>query len=77
MLLALCHTIAGGGDAIGAVLCLCLCDHPVQVLHHGSAQTACLSEGHAATAASAEGVALQVGVGGAGVADCACHGVRC
>ena len=77
MCLAICQTIAGGGDAIGAVLCLRLCHHPVKVLHHGGTQTACLGEGHAATAASAESAALGVGVGGAGVADCACHGVRC
>ena len=74
--LAICQTIAGGSDAVGAVLCLCLCLHTVQVCHHGSTQTACLSEGHTATAASTEGSALGVGVGGAGVADCACHVLR-
>ena len=77
MLLALCQAITGGSDAIGAVLCPCLCLHSVKVLNHGSAQTACLGEGHTATAASTEGSALGVGVGGAGVADCACHEVRC
>jgi len=68
--------VHGGSTAVGSVLALSVGNHGVQVGNHGSTQTACFGERHAAAAASTKGDPLGVSVGAASGADCACHVFR-